>query len=295
MSSKRWLSVDKAKQLLRRCIYAFSLLLALVMASMLVSESFFYSIPVQFSDELWDWKQELDRDMRTIWRLSTLPHDRAVRVMTLAIRHAIRVYMSSFQTLVVIVVLTSFMNSWLKQVYIAAPVWMTDMTDSLLTDMGRSFSADEGECPDLVVDYNLANGMSMSGLHDSWEASGAADPAPLSRQASFSDEDVQRFQVLSKALLKGERWKNEHLGSLLEQRTTRVSTGHGHSGSDAGAGDGHELREGFVFDDEFGVIPESARDRWREERAAHATKRRDQRGSKNKTLPPVRYSAHVEG
>ena len=256
MSLKNWLSVDKAKQLLRRCIYAFLLVFMFVVMAMSLSTSIFSSIPVHFSDDLWDWKRNLDREVLSIWRLSTLPHDRAVRVMTLAIRHTISVYINFFQAVVITIVLTTCINSWMKQLYIAAPVWMTDITDNLLTDMGRSFSADDGECPDLLVDHNLSHSLSMSDSHDGWGGPMTTDYAPASRHASFSDEDVRRFQMLSKSLLNGQNWKNESLGSLLEHRNnggiykdTR--------GSDLGDSGVWSPPEGFVFDDEFGMIPES--------------------------------------
>ena len=280
MTGKRWLSVEKAKSLIKRCIYAFVLVLLVVVVCMTTSSQDQSSFPLKFSTDVWAWKAELERDMGLIWRLNTPSADRAVRFMTLAIRHAIRLYMNSFQTLVIIIVLTSFMNSWLKQLYIAAPVWMTDMTDNMLTDMGRSFSADEGECPDLLVDQNLANGLSISGSHDSWAADRPVDHTLPSRQASFSDEDVQRFQMLSKKLSKDQSWKNENLASLLEQDR-------GNGGEEGGG------VEAFVFDDEFGSIPESSRDRWQEQRAASATKREEQKTQvkkKDKDLPPVRYS-----
>lgn len=275
----KWFSVEKLRELFSRCLYAYIVVFLFVAAGMSISRTSLESLPITFSAEIWIWKEELDSELLSMSKMFGLSRQYAVRVLTMAIRHSIRVYLNYFQALVVLITLTGLLKSWSKQLYIAAPLWMTDMTDNMISDMGRSFSADEGECPDLVVDSNFSRSKSISGSYDENGPPPAQHSLPT-REASFSDEDVQRFHILSKKFLKGQPgWKNENLVSFLE----------GDEGEGEGEGAGKE--EEFVFDSEFGVIPASSRALWRQQRTAGAEEREKvNKGASKRKLPPVRYS-----
>lgn len=250
-------SSKSIRGLLRRFLLAFVGTFVLVFVLMLmrakdVVHYFHYA-------DLAAWKYEVDREISTVIRLHKVA---APQILAIAIRQTIRTYLMYIQSVTVLIVAGYFLPRLFTQLYIVAPDWITDITDNIITDMGRSFSADEGaEVPDLVLDDSLINTFSES--RDSYGGlDGSGSPRVERKGRSFSEEDVAAFDRISAA---SKIW--------MQEKTIDECAG-----------------EDFVFDAQYGVVPRSSRDRWKELEEEKKSAEKEGNNKAKRKIPPVRYS-----
>ena len=244
------------QSLLKRFLIAFGLLFLFIAVLLALPAQTMISL-FPYAD-LASWRMTVDREISIILaRKAAFPH-----LFAIILRQSIRVYAQYFQTVVIVIVIAHYLPNVYDRLYIMAPDWITDMTNNIMVDMGRSFSADDGgDCPDLELDDNFVN--TLSGSRDSGADGGAHSPERKGR--SFSEEDVATFNRITAA---SKIWMQE---KTIDEY-----------------GD-----EDFVFDARYGVVPRSSRDRWKEleeRKAAQAKQVQDGNGSAERKIPPVRYS-----
>ena len=203
------------------------------------------------------WRIIVDHEISAVMlQKAALPH-----VLAIVLRQTVRIYTRYFQTIVLMIAIGHFLPFVFDRLYIMAPDWMTDMTNNIMIDLGRSFSADDGgDCPDLELDDNYIHTMNSIGDYGV-----DSDGSQNKKDRSFSEEDVATFKRITAA---SKIWMQDE---AIDEY-----------------GD-----EDFVFDTRYGVVPRSIRDRWNdlEEKKTAQTKQKQQgKGTAQRKIPPVRYS-----
>ena len=243
------------ESLLRRYLLAFAVTFVFVSILLIMPvETVVHYLPYA---DLAAWKYRVDKEMSLV----VLHKVAAPHIFAIAIRQSIRTYLKYIQSVTVLIITGYFLPRLFNQLYVVAPDWITDITDNIITDMGRSFSADEGaEVPDLVLDDSLIN--TFSGSKDSYgDFDGSGSPQVDRRVRSFTEEDVANFDRISAA---SKIW--------MQEKTVDECAG-----------------EDFVFDAQYGVVPRSSRDRWKELAEERRSAEKESKKAKRK-IPPVRYS-----
>lgn len=292
------------QNLLRQLIGAAVIIFLLVMVLMLVpAHSLEKSLHMWMSflppSDILHWKSAVDREISLVMKLqgSIL----ISRLLALTLRHTTRIYIRYFQSILIVVLSSRLVPVVMTQLYIVAPAWLTEMSDNMISEMGRSFSADDGECPDLVLDPHLADTLGESrddlttvGSLLATNTDSSDGGASKSRHGSadfqarsFSTEDVETFNRLSKQGNGSNGSGGIQSWALNEAAMNEMMIDTPDEDHQLGGG------EAFVFDPQYGVIPASSRDRWRELQAQRAERdsSRQGEGGEKRQIPPVRYSS----